>query len=129
MHDRCRNPNNTHYEYYGGRGISVCDRWSGNPGFANFIEDMGERPESYTLDRIDNNGNYEPNNCRWASKPTQQYNQRISVKNTSGYKGVSLYPNGKWTAQIYVKGKKKHLGYFATKQEANLARSKAENQS
>lgn len=125
MHDRCDNPNNTHYKYYGGRGISVCERWSGQRGFPNFLEDMGEKPEGYSLDRIDNNGNYEPSNCRWADKTTQQYNQRLSVKNTSGHKGVSQYKNGKWTAQIYVKRKKKHLGYFENKEDAIKAREKA----
>lgn len=126
MHDRCENPNNTHYEYYGGRGISVCERWSGQQGFPNFLTDMGERPKGMSIDRIDNNGNYEPSNCRWADKPTQQRNQRISVKNTSGYRGVSQYSNGKWTAQIYVKGKKKHLGYFSKKEDAIKARELAE---
>lgn len=126
MHDRCENPNNTHFRYYGGRGISVCERWSGQRGFPNFLEDMGERPQGMSLDRIDNDGDYEPENCRWATKATQQYNQRLSVKNTSGHKGVTLYKNGKWTAQIYIKGKKKHLGYFTKKEDAIKARQLAD---
>lgn len=127
MLDRCRNPNNTHYEYYGGRGITVCDRWLGTRGFPNFLEDMGERPEKMTLDRIDNNGNYEPNNCRWATKHTQQFNQRKSVVNTSGYTGVHYYKsNGKWTAYIGLSGKRKNLGYFETKEKAIEARKNAE---
>jgi adenylate kinase family enzyme len=129
MRDRCYNPNNTHYEYYGGRGITVCERWSGNSGFSNFLKDMGERPKNYTLDRIDNNKGYSPENCRWADRPTQQYNQRISVTNTSGYKGVHYYKkNGKWTAYITINGKRKHLGYFARKQDAIRARKAEERE-
>ncbi len=66
MLERCRDPNNIGYSRYGGRGITVCDRWDNQKdgSFANFLTDMGERPANRTLDRIDTNGNYEPNNCR-----------------------------------------------------------------
>lgn len=73
MKTRCNNPHAHNYEYYGGRGITVCERWS---SFKNFLEDMGERPENKTLDRIDPNGNYEPSNCRWATAKEQRVNQR-----------------------------------------------------
>jgi len=73
MKQRCLNPNNRDYKDYGGRGITVCDRWM---KFENFFADMGERPEGTTLDRIDVNGNYEPNNCRWATSDIQASNKR-----------------------------------------------------
>lgn len=78
MVDRCRNPNNGHYKDYGGRGIVVCDRWSGPDGFIHFIEDMAPRPKHKSLDRINVQGNYEPSNCRWATDRQQVHNRRTS---------------------------------------------------
>jgi len=73
MIQRCSNPNRSNFEYYGGRGIRVCERWK---KFDNFLSDMGERPEDCSLDRIDHSGNYEPSNCRWATKKEQSNNRR-----------------------------------------------------
>lgn len=73
MLQRCRNPNNTNYANYGGRGIWVCERWL---VFTNFLEDMGERPVGTSLERDDNSVGYHPENCVWATRKVQQRNRR-----------------------------------------------------
>ena len=74
---RCRAPQAVNYARYGGRGIRVCDRWSGPNGFANFSADVGDRPgPEYSLDRIDNDGDYEPGNVRWSEATVQARNRR-----------------------------------------------------
>lgn len=83
MKSRCGNPNNPAYPHYGGRGIAVCERWQ---KFENFLADMGMPPPGMTIDREDNDGNYEKNNCRWISRKRQQRNQRVTRKVTIGGK-------------------------------------------
>lgn len=80
MKQRCINQNAQQYKNYGARGIKVCDRWL--QSFENFYADMGKAPDGFSIDRIDVNGDYCPENCRWADNETQQYNRRDTVKIT-----------------------------------------------
>lgn len=75
MRERCGNPNRKSYANYGGRGITVCERWR---TFDLFLADMGERPDGATIDRVDGTRGYEPGNCRWATMAVQQRNRRSS---------------------------------------------------
>ena len=78
MMTRCNNPKYPRYKDHGGRGIVICERWLGD--FKNFLSDMGLRPSKYhSLDRIDNDGNYEPNNCRWTTRDIQMTNKRQTI--------------------------------------------------
>ena len=85
MMERCTNPLRKEFKNYGARGIRVCERWR---EFENFLADMGEKPTGLTIDRINNNGNYEPGNCRWATQVQQQRNKRnnriFTVRGTTG---------------------------------------------
>lgn len=101
MKSRCLNKNSKDFRYYGGRGISICDQWVNS--FDNFLSDMGLRPTSkHSIDRIDVNGNYEPNNCRWVTQNIQVINSRKTT-NESGYRGLSKrYSRGKWFGNYQV---------------------------
>ena len=87
MKSRCSNANHKAYPNYGGRGITVCRRWE---AFENFLNDMAPRPPKFMLDRIDNNGGYSPQNCRWASRKTQNSNRRNCIYVTHNGSKVTL---------------------------------------
>ena len=117
MRQRVMNSNRPDYHHYGGRGISICDEWE---VFSAFLADMGEKPDGTSLDRIDNEGNYNPGNCHWATWEEQANNQRIRKDNKSGFKGVFWNDQRKkW--EVYVKGKR--IGAYESKDEAIKVRS------
>lgn len=125
MKQRCLNPNNPDYKYYGGRGVEVCDRWK--ESFKNFLEDMGNSPTGTSLDRVDVNGNYEPSNCKWSTSSEQAINRRIKETNTSGVTGVSFNKSkGKWVSYITLEGLTTYLGSFVDKSQAVAVRVAAE---
>ena len=121
MKARCYNEKKPNYKDYGGRGIQVCERWL---DIANFIEDMYPTwEEGLSIDRIDVNANYEPDNCRWTTDEVQNRNTRdIGKNNTSGYRGVSWSKrDNKWVGQIKVENKLIRLGCFKTALEGAKA--------
>lgn len=116
MKQRCYNTTHRQYVHYGGRGITICDEWLGLDGFENFILDMDWRPsDRHSLDRVNNDGNYEPSNCRWATKSQQQTNRRKSRNNSSGYIGVFYVKDcrDKWESKIMMNGSTIRLGRFS----------------
>ncbi len=104
MRRRCHSAADPSYARYGGRGIAVCERWS---AFEHFLEDMGERPTGSTLDRIDNDGDYAPGNCRWASRKTQCNNRRTNRRVRIGdvTKTVAEWADGSGLARCTVKSR------------------------
>jgi hypothetical protein len=121
MIQRCTNPNHKSYKHYGLKGITVCDEWLSTE---NFINDMSpSHIVGLTLDRINNNGNYCKDNCRWTTQAVQTRNTRlINSRNKSGYRGVSWSKNAKrWASAIVVSRKQIWLGNFIDKLEAAKA--------
>ena len=119
---RTLNPKCKKYSNYGGRGITICEEWKNNAkAFYNWAMSNGYSDE-LSIDRIDNNGNYCPENCRWTTNTIQCRNRRIRKDNTSGYKGVFFRKDiNKYKAQIYVNNKNRSLGHFQTAEEGAIA--------
>jgi hypothetical protein len=115
MRQRCSNPNCASWPYYGGRGISMCERWR---SFANFLADMGERPKGMSIDRINNDGNYEPGNCRWATQAQQNSNKRQLPRKPRNpslprkIKDIAGQRFGRLVAVVCVGADKKHLSVW-----------------
>ena len=120
---RCNNPSDKDYPRWGGRGIKVCPQWG---DYLKFAEDMGEPNGDETLDRVDVNGDYTPENCRWAGVTTQNRNVRVRANSKTGVTGVSKTVAGTYMAKVTVKTKSFYSKCFNTLEEAVAARKELE---
>ena len=121
---RCNNLESINYKNYGARGITVCEEWLNVSNFVAWCDLTYPNIEDATLDRINNDKGYSPENCTWSDKTTQAINQRIQKNNKSGYVGVTYHKKGiaKWRSSIGSNNKVINIGSFKTKEEAVLAR-------
>ena len=121
---RCTNPNDKKYKYYGGRGIVICDGWRNDfKAFYDWCLDNGY-DEKLELDREDNDGNYEPSNCRFITHRKNSLNQGVREDNSSGYRGVGFVRGrDKWLSYLDIDGGRVFQKSFKTKQEAIEARN------
>ena len=115
MKSRCDNPNDKDFPRYGGRGITYCDRWK---DFSNFLEDMGAKPEKMQIDRIDNDGNYEPSNCRWVDGSTNSNNRRSNVLITHNEETLTM---AQWAKKIGIGPKTLRHRLFIAKWPLDMA--------
>ena len=122
MLQRCNNQKHACYKDYGGRGITVCDRWL---KFENFLKDMGKKPEDLTIERVDNNKGYFKKNCIYTTQMEQTHNTRVQKRSITGIAGVARYKNI-YKVTITENYKKHNIGYFDTLKQAAKAREAAE---
>jgi hypothetical protein len=125
MKQRCYNPKMRQFDDYGGRGIRVCDRWVNS--YRNFLEDMGHRPDyTFSIDRIDGDGDYTPGNCRWATRTQQVRSRRLFKNSTTGHTGV-LYDKrvDRYRPHIRVGGQRLYFGYYDNLEDAIKVRKMA----
>lgn len=129
---RCKNPSASHYENYGGRGITVCEEWKGENGFVNFYNWSMENgySDKLTLDRIDNDKGYSPDNCRWVTHMENCRNRGARKDSVTGYAGVQerVMADGsiKYRVSITANYKRINIGHFSRLEEAIAARKAAE---
>lgn len=125
MVERCHKEDSASYYNYGARGIAVCERWLISA--VNFYEDLGPCPEGMSLERVDNNLGYSPENCKWETKSRQQFNQRMAPTNTSGRTGVYWRKDREtWSVQIDYQNETIRLGCYKSFEKACEVRAEAE---